>query len=192
MNGQKIGYARVSSVDQNLDRQMEVLDGLGLNRIFSDKLSGKNTDRASLIEMLRFVREGDQLFVMSMDRLARNLLDLRRMINDLTAKKVKITFIKENLTFDGDDSAMSVLLLSIMGAVAEFERTMIRERQAEGIKIAKQKGVYKGRLYALKPDQIESLRAKVACGIPKSKVAREFGICRETLYRYLPKEKLEA
>jgi len=189
MNGQKIGYARVSSVDQSLDRQLEVLNGLNLDRIFTDKLSGKNTDRASLKEMLRFIREGDHLFVHSMDRLARNLLDLRAMINDLTSKKVKISFIKENLTFDGDDSAMSVLLLSIMGAVAEFERSLIRERQAEGIKLARQKGIYKGRIHALKPEQIESLRIKVASGISKSKVAREFGICRETLYRYLSQSK---
>jgi len=189
MNGQKIGYARVSSADQSLDRQLDVLGGLNLDRIFEDKLSGKNTDRASLKEMLRFIREGDHLFVHSMDRLARNLLDLRSMINDLTSRKVRVTFIKENLTFAGDDSAMSLLLLSIMGAVAEFERSLIKERQAEGIKLARQKGIYKGRIHALKTEQIESLRTKVASGISKSKVAREFGICRETVYRYLSQPK---
>ena len=136
MNGQNIGYIRVSSAEQNTERQ---LDGLDMNRIFTDKVSGKSVDRPALQEMLRFVREGDHLYVHSMDRLARNLIDLRQMVQDLTAKGVRITFVKENLVFNGDDAAMSVLLLSVMGAVAEFERAILRERQAEGIRIAKQK-----------------------------------------------------
>ena len=185
MTGQKIGYARVSSIDQALDRQMDVLNGLELHRIFSDKLSGKNIDRVGLQEMLRFVREGDHLYVHSMDRLARNLIDLRNMITDLTKRKVQITFVKENLTFSGDDSPMSILLLNIMGAVSEFERTLIRERQAEGIKIAKQKGTYKGRAFVLSAEQVAEIRIKIDSGIPKSKIAKSYGICRETLYRYL-------
>lgn len=189
MTGQKIGYARVSSTDQNLDRQLEVLNGLSLNRMFTDKVSGKNIDRSGLQEMLRFVREDDHLFVCSMDRLARNLVDLRRMISDLTAKKVVITFIKENLTFSGDDSPMSILLLNIMGAVSEFERTLIKERQAEGIKLAKQRGIYKGKAFFLNAEQVADLRSKVDSGIPKTKVAKSFGISRETLYRYLLKNK---
>ena len=188
VNGQKIGYARVSSTDQNLDRQMEVLNGLNLNRIFSDKISGKNTERTGLQEMLRFVREDDHIFVSSMDRLARNLIDLRKMISDLTAKKVLITFVKENLTFSGDDSPMSILLLNIMGAVSEFERTLIRERQAEGIKLAKQKGIYKGRAFVLSAEQVAEIRLKIDSGIPKSKIAKSYGICRETLYRYLTQQ----
>jgi DNA invertase Pin-like site-specific DNA recombinase len=135
--------------------------------------------------MLRFVREGDQLFVHSMDRLARNLIDLRQMVQDLTNRGVKVTFVKEGLTFNGDDAAMSVLLLSVMGAVAEFERSILRERQAEGIRIAKVKGVYKGRKASLTIDQVEEVRQKVASGIPKAKVAREYKCSRETLYKYL-------
>jgi len=185
MNGQKIGYIRVSSSDQNIERQ---LDGIELDRFFTDKVSGKSTDRPQLQEMLRFVREGDHLFVHSMDRLARNLVDLRQMVQDLTARGVKITFVKEGLVFNGDDTAMSVLLLSVMGAVAEFERAIIRERQAEGIRIAKVKGVYKGRKVALTLDQIEEVRKKVAAGIPKVKVAREYKCSRETLYKYLRHE----
>lgn len=185
MNGQKIGYIRVSSVDQNTDRQIEALNSYELDKIFTDKLSGKNVDRSSLQEMLKFIRQGDHLFVHSMDRLARNLLDLRGIINDLTTKGIKISFIKENLTFAGDDSAMSILLLSIMGSVAEFERSLIRERQAEGIKIAKTKGIYKGRKQVVKPEQIELMRQRVAEGVPKAKIARDMKICRETLYKYL-------
>lgn len=182
MAGEKVGYIRVSSIDQNTDRQ---LDGLELDNIFTDKVSGKSTDRPALQEMLRHVRKGDHLFVHSMDRLARNLMDLRQLVADLTVKGVKIQFIKEGLTFTGDDNAMSVLLLSVMGAVAEFERSIIRERQAEGIKIAKTRGVYKGRKASLTIDQVEEVRQKVAAGVPKAKIAREYKCNRETIYRYL-------
>lgn len=182
MNGQKIGYIRVSSSDQNTDRQ---LDGLMLDRTFTDKVSGKSTDRPQLQEMLRFVRDGDHLLVHSMDRLARNLIDLRQMVQDLTGRGVIITFVKEGLVFNGDDAAMSVLLLSVMGAVAEFERAILRERQAEGIRIARMKGVYKGRKAALTDEQIEEVRQKIAAGIPKAKIAREFKCSRETIYKYI-------
>ncbi len=182
MNGQKIGYIRVSSTDQNTERQ---LDGMVMDRVFTDKVSGKSVARPHLQEMLRFVREGDHLFVHSMDRLARNLIDLRQLVQDLTTRGIKVTFVKEGLVFNGDDAAMSVLLLSVMGAVAEFERAILRERQAEGIRIAKTKGVYKGRKASLTDNQAEEVRQKVAAGIPKSKVAREYKCSRETLYKYL-------
>lgn len=182
MKEQKIGYVRVSSADQNTNRQ---LDGLELDKIFTDKVSGKSTDRPALKIMLWHLREGDHLYVHSMDRLARNLMDLRKLVKDLTDQKVKVTFVKENLTFDGEDTSMSILLLSIMGAVAEFERAIIRERQAEGIQIAKTKGVYKGRKASLTFDQAEEIRVKVTAGIPKARIAREYKCSRETLYRYL-------
>lgn len=181
MNGQKIGYIRVSSTDQNTERQ---LDGLELDRTFTDKVSGKSTDRPQLQEMLRFVREGDHLLVHSMDRLARNLIDLRQMVQELTKRGVRITFVKEGLTFNGEDAAMSVLLLSVMGAVAEFERAIIKERQAEGIRIARTKGVYKGRKAALTDEQVKEVKQKVAAGIPKAKIAREYKCSRETIYKY--------
>ena len=182
MAGERIGYIRVSSIEQNTDRQ---LDGLELDKIFTDKVSGKSTDRPALHEMLRHLRKGDQLFVHSMDRLARNLIDLRQLVADLTAKGVRVQFMMEGLTFTGDDAPMSMLMLSIMGAVAEFERSIIRERQAEGIKIAKTKGVYKGRKASLTSDQVEEVRLKVAAGVPKANIAREYKCNRETLYRYL-------
>lgn len=186
MPGERVGYIRVSSTDQNVDRQLE---GLELDNIFTDKVSGKSTDRPALQEMLRHVRRGDHLFVHSMDRLARNLVDLRKMVSDLTAKGVKVQFMKEGLTFVGDDNAMSMLMLSIMGAVAEFERSIIRERQAEGIRIARQKGVYKGRKAALTNEQVEEVKQKVAAGVPKAKIAREYKCNRETIYRYLRQQE---
>lgn len=181
-NGQRIGYVRVSTVEQNASRQ---LDGQTLDRVFEDTVSGKSTDRPQLQAMLEFVREGDTILVHSMDRLARNLDDLRHLVKDLTTKGVKIQFLKENLTFTGDDSPMANLLLSVMGAVAEFERALIRERQMEGIALAKKKGKFKGRKPKLSDQDIEVIRSRTKAGEKKAELAREYGISRETLYKHL-------
>jgi len=182
MKGVRVGYARVSSEDQNPDRQ---LDGVVLDKIFIDKVSGKDVNRPQLKLMLEFVREGDQVVVHSMDRLARNLDDLRQTVKGLTARGVKVQFVKENLVFTGEDSPMSNLLLSLLGAVAEFERSLIRERQREGIAVAKKNGIYKGRKKSLGPDQIVALKERVASGENKTDLAKELGISRVTLYQYL-------
>jgi DNA invertase Pin-like site-specific DNA recombinase len=181
----RVGYVRVSSVDQNTVRQ---LDGIAVERTFTDKASGKNTQRPKLDEMLAFVRDGDTVIVHSMDRLARNLEDLRRVVRSLTGKGVRVEFVKESLAFTGDDSPMATLLLSVMGAFAEFERALILERQREGIAAAKQRGAYTGRKPALTPDQARQLRQRAAAGERKSALATEFGISRETVYSYLKGE----
>jgi DNA invertase Pin-like site-specific DNA recombinase len=106
-------------------------------------------------------------------------------VQDLTRRGVRVEFIKERLTFTGEDSPMATLLLSVMGAFAEFERALIRERQREGIALAKRRGVYRGRKKVLSKDQADRLRERVDAGEPKAAVARAFGISRETLYRYL-------
>jgi DNA invertase Pin-like site-specific DNA recombinase len=175
----RIGYIRVSSLDQNAVRQ---LDGQKLDKVFTDKASGKDTKRPQLQACLEYIREGDVLIVHSMDRLARNLDDLRKMVLDLTKKGVHVRFIKENLTFTGEDSPMSNLLLSLLGAVAEFERSMIRERQREGIALAKKAGVYKGRKPSLTADQVSEIRRRVAAGEQKTGLAVEFKVSRQTLY----------
>ncbi|MFA7441580.1 MAG: recombinase family protein [Sphingomonadaceae bacterium] len=182
MKGQRIGYIRVSSYDQNVDRQ---LDGSEVDRIFTDKASGKDVKRPQLEAMLAFVREGDTLVVHSMDRLARNLDDLRRLVQSLTAHGVKIEFVKEHLLFTGEDSPMATLMLSVMGAFAEFERALIRERQREGIALAKQRGAYRGRKKALNDEKVAELKQRVATGEQKASIARDLGISRETLYQYL-------
>lgn len=179
---QKIGYIRVSSVDQNTDRQ---LDGLVLNKIFTDKASGKSKDRPALTDCLKYIRSGDTLVVHSMDRLARNLDDLRSIVKNLTNQNIKVEFIKESLIFTGEDSPMSTLLLSVMGAFAEFERSLIKERQKEGIAIAKKQGKYKGRKPSLNQEQIEEIKKQVAVGIPKAKIARDFNVVRQTIYSVL-------
>jgi DNA invertase Pin-like site-specific DNA recombinase len=182
MIGQRIGYIRVSSDDQNPERQ---LDGIPTDRLFIDKASGKDTTRPKLEEMLRFVREGDVVIVHSMDRLARNLDDLRHLVQDLTKRGIRVEFVKEGLHFTGEDSPMANLLLSVMGAFAEFERALIKERQREGIALAKQRDVYKGRKSSLNQAQIAEIRARAAEGENKTQLAREFCISRETLYQYL-------
>ena len=175
-----VGYVRVNSEDQNPERQ---LDGVQIDKLYIDKISGKDINRPGLEAMLDFIREGDNLIVHSMDRLARNLDDLRSLVQKLTAKGINITFKKEGLVFTGEDSPMSKLLLSVMGAVAEFERAHIKERQLEGIKIAKAKKLYKGRKPKLKPEQVHSMYEKFRAGVAKTKIAEEFNICRETLYK---------
>lgn len=182
-NGQQVAYIRVSSIGQNTARQ---LDGVSIDRTFEDKVSGKDTNRPALQECIAYLRDGDTLHVHSMDRLARNLDDLRRMVKELTGRGVVVKFHKEGLTFTGDDSPMATLLLSMLGAVAEFERSLIAERRQEGIAVAKAKGdVYKGRKPSLSDEKATELRKRVANGENKAALAREFGISRATLYTYL-------
>ncbi len=178
----RVGYTRVSSEAQNLDRQ---LDGIALDKVFADKVSGKNTQRPKLDELLDYVRDGDTVVVHSMDRLARNLDDLRQLVRTLTSRGVRVEFVKENLTFTGDDSPMATLLLSIMGSFAEFERALIRERQMEGIAQAKKRGVYTGRKKALTEEQVIDIRDRITAGETKTALAREYGVSRETLYQHL-------
>lgn len=182
MNGQRIGYIRVSAFDQNPERQLE---GIQLHRTFTDKASGKDVQRPQLEALMSFTRAGDTVVVHSMDRLARNLDDLRRIVQTLTQRGVHIEFAKEHLCFTGEDSPVANLMLSVMGAFAEFERALIRERQREGIALAKQRGAYRGRKKSLSDSEITVLRQRAAAGEKKATLAREFSISRETLYQYL-------
>lgn len=180
--GKRIGYVRVSTLDQNESRQLE---GVQLDKRFVDKASGKDTKRPQLQATLDYLRDGDVLVVHSMDRLARNLDDLRKIVLGLTGRGVVVEFVKEHLSFTSEDNAMSKLILSVMGAFAEFERSLIRERQREGIALAKKAGVYKGRKPSLTPEKVIELRRRVQAGEKKAVLAREFEISRETLYTYI-------
>ena len=182
MSGQRIGYIRVSTFDQNPERQLE---GVQVDRSFTDKASGKDVKRPQLEALMSFARIGDTVVVHSMDRLARNLDDLRCIVQTLTQRAVHIEFVKEHLCFTGEDSPMANLMLSVMGAFAEFERSLIRERQREGIALAKQRGAYRGRKKSLSDQEIFGLRQRAVAGEQKTSLAREFGISRETLYQYL-------
>ena len=183
--GQKIGYARVSSKDQNLERQTAALKKEKVFRIFTDTASGSSTHLPGLDGALNYLRPGDQLIVTSMDRLARSLIDLHRLVGDLTARDVSVKFIKEGQTYSLNSTPLAKLMLGLLGSVAEFERAIIRERQAEGIARAKERGVYKGRAKVLTDEQLAQAREWVGEGVPKAEVARRLGIGRTTLYSYL-------
>jgi len=184
VTGQKIGYARVSSKDQNLDRQTAALKKEKVFRIFTDTVSGSSTQRPGLDGALNYLRAGDQLIVVSMDRLARSLIDLHRLVDELTERGVSVKFLKEGQTYSLDSSPVAKLMLGLLGSVAEFERAIIRERQAEGIAKAKARGVYKGRAKVLSEEQVAQARTWVGEGIPKAEAARRLGIGRTTLYKY--------
>lgn len=175
-----VGYRRVSSIDQSLERQ----DLGDIEKVFEEKLSGASASaRPALQDMIGWVREGDVVVVHSIDRLARNLQDLLSIVSQLNGKGVSIRFIKDNLTFppEGSDGA-SKLYLSILGAVAEFERSIIKQRQREGIDKAKAKGVYKGRKPTIDKDRILALRDE---GHSTYKIAEVMGISRMTVHRAL-------
>jgi DNA invertase Pin-like site-specific DNA recombinase len=180
--GKRIGYVRVSTLDQNEQRQ---LDGIDVDKKFVDRASGKDVKRPQLQAALEYLREGDVLVVHSMDRLARNLDDLRRIVSELTVRGVVVEFVNEKLTFTNEDNHMAKFLLSVMGAFGEFERALIGERQREGIALAKRAGVYKGRKPSLTTERATALRKRALAGEKKAALAREFGISRETLYQYL-------
>jgi DNA invertase Pin-like site-specific DNA recombinase len=181
-SGKRIGYVRVSSVDQNTIRQ---LDGVQVDKTYTDKASGKDTNRPQFQAVLDYLRDGDVLVVHSMDRLARNITDLLHTVESLNRRGVVVEFVKEGLTFTGDDSPMSRLMLTIMGGVAEFERAMIRERQLEGIAKAKEAGKYRGRQSTMTSAQVQTIRDRVAAGANKAALAREFGVTRQTIYNVL-------
>lgn len=181
--GQVVGYRRVSTTDQNTDRQ---LDGIELDEVFTDHASGKDTNRPQFQAMMKHVRKGDEVVVHSMDRLARSLVDLRRTVDDLTGRGVRVRFLKEGLTFGDTSDPCAVLMLSVMGAVAEFERSLLLERQREGIIIAKAKGAYKGRKPSLTVDQIAEVKSRLAMGESASALAKEYGVSRATIYNTNP------
>ena len=184
MPGKSIGYIRVSTVTQNSERQ---LFGIELDRVYEDKCSGKNTDRPALAECLSYLRDGDTLHCHSIDRLCRNLRDLLELVQGLLARGVSVVFHKENMRFvAGKTDQFQELQLSIIGAVASFERQMILERQREGIALARQRNAYKncGRKKALSSEQIGIIRQRIANGERKTALAREYGVSLQTVYTH--------
>lgn len=179
MSGQTIAYKRVSSVDQKTDRQ---LAGLEFDETFTDHVSGKDTNRPALQDCLRHIRKGDALHVHSIDRLARNMADLLALVEEITGRGVKLVFHKERLEFTGEDNPFQRLQLQMMGAFAEFERSMIRERQREGIAAAKAKGKQIGAKPKLTPEQVADAWQRKQSGEQVKTLAQELGVSRQTLY----------
>lgn len=181
-NSQSVGYLRVSSLDQNTARQ---LVGIKLDKSFEEKILGKDRKRPELERMLSYIREGDHVFVHSMDRLARNLKDLLDLVKEITEKGCTVHFVTQNLVFSKDKSNPTArLMLQVMGAVAEFERSIILERQREGIAAAKARGTYKsGRPVVMTDDKKRICHEKYAAGVPMTRIAKDLGVSRMTVYR---------
>ena len=176
-----VGYARVSSVGQSLETQVETLTAAGCEKIYSEKVSGRTaTDRPQLQRALDQVRQGDTFIVTRLDRLARSVGDLHRIIERLAQEGVQFRCLQQG----GVDTATSTgkLTLSILGAVAEFENDIRRERQRDGIERAKQKGVYRGRRPSIDAARVRALKAE---GLGPAAIARELGIGRASVYRAL-------
>ena len=183
--GQRVAYVRVSAADQNEARQLEAVGEC--DRVYVEKQSARSrADRVKLAECIRYLRDGDELVVASMDRLARSLVDLKQIVGEVTAKGASVEFVHERATYAADvQDPRADLMLSLLGAFAEFERAIIRERQAEGIAIAKAKGKYKGRKRVLTDEQIDNARTRVAAGEGPTAIARDLEVGRSTLYRAL-------
>ena len=176
----KVGYARVSSVGQNLESQIKSLKDYGCEKIFQEKVSGTSTQgRDKLRECLDFVREGDEVVFTRVDRVARSVLDLQLIVKELTDKKVTITSTEQPIS---TKDATSKCFLDMLGVFAELETNLRKERQMEGIARAKTKGVYKGRKSNINVEKIKSLKDE---GMGATAIARELGIHRDSVYRLL-------
>lgn len=184
LKGQDIGYIRVSSLLQNEARQLE---GMKMDHTFTDKISGKDKNRPELKRCMEHLRAGDTLHVHSIDRLARNLRDLESIVKELVGQGIAVKFEKEGLTFTGDDNPMNTLMLHVMGACAQFELSMIRERQREGIAIAKKEGRQIGRKAKLNPSSIDTIKTLWRSGKNKLEIAKELEVSRVTFYAFMKK-----
>ncbi len=182
VQGQTVCYIRVSSTDQNPARQVTAIGDV--EETFTDRVSGgSRAERTALATMLRHVRRGDTVRVASMDRLARSVVDLAQLVTELTGRGVRVEFVTERLTFDpGGDDPFATFQLHLLGAVAQLERSLIRERQLEGIAIGRANGVYRGRARKLSDAQVTEATRLAAEGVPKAKIARDLGCSRRVLY----------
>ncbi|MGN0893980.1 MAG: recombinase family protein [Succinivibrio sp.] len=187
-NFQSLAYIRVSSADQNTDRQ---LDGMKFDKIFEEKISGRTRERPALKEMLDYCRQGDHIYVHTMDRLARNLRDLLNIVKEVTDKGCTIHFVQQHLEFSNDDSNPTAkLMLQVIGGVAEFEAALIRNRVLEGIAAARARGTYKsGRPVVMTEEKKKILWEKKAAGVPLTRIAKDLGVSRMTVFREIKKNK---
>lgn len=178
----KIGYVRVSTAEQNTDRQMTIMQKYGVERVFSEKISGKNTDRPQLNEMMSFIRMGDTLIIESYSRLARSTSDLIRIVEELNAKGVNLISDKESID---TTTPQGKLMFTVFAGLAEFERTCLLQRQREGIEEAKKRGKYKGR----QPIKVDAEKFRIVYNrwrkkeITARKAMSELGLKPDTFYR---------
>ncbi len=185
-----VGYARISTITQNEDRQIEALTNAGCEKIYLDKLSGKDTNRPQLKEMFTFIREGDTVLVTEFSRFSRSTKDLLDLVEKLQAKKVDFRSLKENVD---TTTSSGKLVLTIFAALSEFERSIIRERAAEGIAIAKAKGKKLGRReIQVDDDKLISLYNQWKDGeILQKKIMKDCKMSRTTLHKHISRLKKE-
>ena len=176
----KIGYIRISTIDQSTARQELLMEQLGVDEVYIDRISGKNTNRPELQKMMEYVRKGDTVIVESISRFARNTRDLLELVEKLTVRGVEFVSKKEAID---TTTPTGKFMLTVFGAVAELEREYILQRQREGIAIAKANGVYKGRK-SLQPPEFEKVTAKWRTGqITAAEAMRQLGMSKSTFYR---------
>ena len=177
-------YIRVSTIEQNTERQLK---DIACDRIYEEKISGKDTNRPQLQAMLSNIRSGDIINIHEMSRLARNTRDLLNLVEEITSKGATVVFHKENLTFKGNEKQdpYQKMMMTMLGAVAELERNLILERQREGIALAKLHGKYKGGQPKLTAQQVEEIKTLVNNRTPITQIARQYNISRRTVYNYL-------
>ena len=182
-----VGYIRISTIGQNTARQEVLMQELGVEKVFIDRMSGKNTDRPQLKEMMAFVRQGDTVIVESISRFARNTRDLLELVEQLTKKGVEFVSRKENID---TTTPTGKFMLTIFGAVAELEREYILQRQAEGIAIAKEKGVYKGRQRIVRPEFESVVKLWRSGKLTAAEAIRRLDMTPSTFYRRVKEMKL--
>ncbi len=177
----KFGYKRVSSENQKTDRQ-DLPSDIPAENVFEEKVSGRSRkDRAELAAMIRSLRGGDHVYIHSIDRLGRSLIDLTQLVDEMVSKEVTVHFLKENLTFSQERNDITGnLMLQVLGAIAEFERNLIRQRQREGIEKAKRAGKYRGRPTSIDRESVGQL---LKSGLAPAKVARLANIGIASVYR---------
>lgn len=186
IKGQKVGYIRVSAIDQNTESQKSLLGNVGMDKLFEEKLSGKNTDRPQLQAMLDYVREGDTVYVKDLSRLARNTKDLLDIVEYLNNKGVGLFSIKENID---TSTNFGKLMLTFLGAIYEFERANLLERQRDGIAVAKKQGKYKGRKKVPKPANFKEVYQKwLNRQITSISAIRELNISEYAFYKFVREE----
>lgn len=188
MSGKHVGYVRVSSAGQNIDRQ---LVGVQLDKVFEEKVSGRNVGSREVLNLcLDYLREHDTLHVHSIDRLARNMSDLLSIVDDLVKRDVTIKFHSEGLTFAPQtNDPMASLMLHMLGAFAEFERTLIGQRRKEGLEAARKRGKQIGRRKSLSDEDLSKIAQKLSEGASKSDLAKEYSVSRTTLYAALSRSQ---
>lgn len=182
MPGVRVGYARVSTDDQDLTVQKKLLV---VDKLFEDKLSGKDTDREGFKAMMEYIREGDTLIVQRLDRLSRDLTDLLNIIRELMNRNVSIEFIHEKIVLNNPPTKEQMLYISFHGTFAEYERNVNKERQMAGILLAKKEGKYKGRKPKFTEQIYKDIEKMAAAGIEKIEIAKYLGIGRTSVYNYM-------